>query len=118
VLQICLAVKIFSFNVGNAVGVARLHQYDISWEVLILCDLHDFSHSQVLPRVHHECGGLAVEAEHLSGVFHVISTMSLQVFEYIFDRRYSDDEHQRQKNGRLAICDGDLRYCLFLEQAN
>jgi hypothetical protein len=48
---------------------------------------------------------MAVEAKHLSSVFHVVRAMSLQVFEYIFDRRYGDDKHQRQQDGRLAICD-------------
>ena len=48
-LKISFTIQILSLNIGKAVGVARLDQDKVSWEVLVLHNLYYLTDSQVFP---------------------------------------------------------------------
>ena len=103
-LEVGLAVQVFSLNVADTLWKRALKQDQISRESRIFFHLDNASNLKLQASHGLKCLGTALCSRHLHHVFGRVLRPPLSVLKYVLDHGDSDDkdERQRAKNGSIG----------------
>ena len=95
-LEISFAVKIFGFNIADALRNIAVNQNQVARKVLIVTDLYDAPHFDLVGFYIFKSIPTCLatgNAAGIAGVFLYIAVVATSVLKNIFDHRNADDKH-------------------------